>query len=429
MSSPRKSARLALNRFRNNEERSGFPSKVKDDPMANIFSFSDRPFTWNKDTHRRYGCTPTDATYKVLRGPGPGDTCPLLEAKHADPQNPLCCSSRVGGQTDPDSMHFFSALKTIFNFVPVQHRQIANYPPNLRRLLQWITMPSNTAQIPAQIPPQPPVFPMPLVLNTEHQRFLNMLKFAMMSHSGISIVAQQNMHPPPLAPLLIDPFFSGGDEPFFLIDDRLPLFNDLIRINNEVGGTWQVSVENYTPPPTVLSLPPIRADNVGFGGDGPMYATDFDHISAWFDTCDNNGWSPSWLNVDHRVFKRLNVNITQRFIALFNSFVRRETRHLSFYHIVPIVPPAFPPLPPVNAPAGYEPINFQPGEYRQIVTAVMNSVGGFNLDEIDDDEYLSFDFNTHAFVGTRRMHMARVDQSQRNVWDCEVLPNNHPLMV
>ena len=421
MSSPRKSPRLALNRFRKNEERAGFQSKVKDDPMTHIFSFSDRPFSWNVDTRKTYGCTPTDATYKVLRGPGPDDTCPLLEARHVDPQTPLCCSSRVGGQTDLGSMDFFRALKTIFTAVPVQHRLIANYPPNLRRLLQWITKPTNAAQI--------PVGPTPLVLNTEHERFLNMLKFAMMSKSRIPIVAVHNMHPPPLAPLTIDPFFDGGNGPFFFIDDRIPLLNDLIRINNEAGGTWQVAVQNYTPPATVLYLPPIRCDHMEFGGESPMQAVDFDHIIAWIDACDNNGWEPEWLYLHHRVFIRSNLDITQRFIALFNSFVRRETRQMSFYHTVPIVP-GHPPLPPVNAPEGYEPIDFQPGEYRQVVTAVMNFAGGFDLDEIAYDERYTFDFNTNAFVGTRRIRMARSATGNIYIheWDCVVLPNQ-PLVV
>ena len=408
MSSHRKSPRLALNRFRSDEKRAGFPSTLKDDPMTHIASYGERPLAWNKDTHDRYACTPTDVSYKVLRGPGPGDTCPL-EAKLVDQENPLCCSSRVGPQTHPESMDFFKALKKIFSAVPVQHRLLANYPPNLRRLLQWITSPANNAQI--AVSPNPHT-----LLNTERERFLQLVKFAMMSKSSIDMVAVQNTGPPPSALLTIDPFFVGGNQPYFVIDDRIPLFNDLIRINNEAGGNSQVTVENYTPPASVLSLPPIRSTSVGFGGGSPMYAVDFDDIVAWIDACDNNGWQPRWLNIDHRVVIRPNVSITQHFIALFNSFRRRETRRLAFYTRVPIVPHAAP-LPPVNVPAGYEPIDFQPGQFEQLVTAVMDSASGFDFTEIVGDALYAFNFN-QPVVGTRRMSMQRTSAGNPNlmVW-------------
>lgn len=378
MSSTRKSPRLAEQRFINDEQSAGRFGKLKDDPVTEIASYGDDPVSWNRDTRKRYACTPTDVSYKVLRGPGPGDTCPL-EAKLVDPDNPLCCSSRTGQQTHPESMEFFKALKTIFAAVPAQHRVFANYPPNLRRLLQWISSPTNNAQIPTYPPP------FPMVLSTDHERFLQIVKFAMMSRSTVRIVARH-------APILVDPFFSGGNQPFLLIDDRIPLFQDIIRINNEVGNVFQVGVENRTPPASVLALPPIRCDNAFFGGESPMYAVNFTDIVDWFETSSNNGWDCSWLNLSHRVFVTPNQTISQHFIDLFAALRRRRSRHLSFNTRVPNVAPGFPPLPPVNAPQGYEPIEFQQGQFGQLVNDLMNSVNGSNLSVIAPDVSYEFDF-------------------------------------
>lgn len=380
-------SRIAAKRFRSAEERAGFPSKLKDDPMVNIASYNDKPFSWNKDAHNRYNCTPTNTSYKVLRGPGPGDTCPL-EAKLVDPENPLCCASKVGANpTHQESLEFFKSLKNIFALVPAHHRVLGNYPPNLRRLLQWVTSPTNASEV-ATAPAANA-----MVLNTEHPRFLDLVKFAMMSRSHIEIKAAHNTGPPPNALLTIDPFYSGANQPFLLLDDRIPQFHDLIRINNETGTTWQVSVENHTPPASVLPLPPIRSDNFAYGGESPMFAVDLADIVTLFDNCDNNGWNPQWVSVVHRAVIRPNLTITQGFTSLLAALSRLNRRRLYLYFDTP--PGAIANgLPPVAVPPGYGPVAFPAGQFTQLVTALMQSVNGFNLHAFVPDTHYVFEFNS-----------------------------------
>ncbi len=381
----RKVQRIAAKRFRSAEERKDIPSILDDDDLVvEIASYNKKPLSWNKHYHETFNCTPTNTSYKILREPGPGPPCPLLEAKLLDPENPNCCTSRVGPNTHQESLDFFKALKNIFVLVPPQHRILGNYPPNLRRLLQWLMSPTNTSEISTA-----PVSN-PMVLNTEHERFLDLVKFAMMSRSHIRFRAVQNTGPPPNAAVTIDPFFTGGQNPFLLLDDRISLFDDLIRINNETGTTWQVVVENYTPPASVLPLPPIRANNFGYGGESPMYAANFDDMVALLDTCDNNGWNPSWVTVSHRVVTRPNVTVIQQFTSLFAALRRRNRRHLSFSIDTPAG------AAPINVPPGYGPIDFQPGQFTQLVTALMGSVNGSNLTAIVHDVHYFFDFPSYV---------------------------------
>lgn len=378
-------SRMTAKRFRSAEERA-FPGRLGDDPVVNIASYNDKPLSWNKDTHNRYNCTPTNTSYRVLRRPG--ETCPL-EAKLVDPGNPLCCASKVGANpTHQESLDFFKALKNIFFQVPAQHRILNNYPPNLRRLLQWVTSPTNASEVAFAFATNP------IVLNTEHPRFLDLVKFAMMSRSHIDIQAAQPTGPPPNALLPMNPFFIGGNHPFLMLDDRIPLYDDLIRINNETGTTWQVAVENFTAPASVLPLPPIRANNFGYGGESPSFVVDFDDIVALYDTVDNNGWNGEWITVLHHTVVRPAVTLDQHFASLFTALARRNKRHLVF--MLDVAPGAQDangnPWPPVIAPPGYVHIAFQPGQLSQLVNTFMQSVNGFNFQEVVVDSDCRFDF-------------------------------------
>lgn len=363
---------------------------MDDNVVANIASYADKPLVWNRDTRERYSCTPTNVSYKVLREPGVA--CPI-EARFMDDANNLCCSSRVGLNTHQQSLEFFNMLKIIHSQIP-NPQQMSNYPHSLRRVLQWIFSPNNASEVVAA-----PVGNAVLI-EGDHPRFLDVFKFAVMSKSRARIWVinsppgqQHNVYNPP----------PQGPNPHLVLDDRIVLFDDMIRVNNEAGGVHRVSVRQHIQSPTI-PVPAVRCRTLYFGR---VAHADLDDYIALFDTFSNNRWYFDRIHSQHVAVVRTDVDVNNRFVELFRAMRARmnlvnNDRMFILNTDVPAGAGA------LNVPAGFTTINMAPGVFTNIVNALANSVATTGVLELIEHQNYDIEY-TIPTIGDGLLNISHVN--------------------
>lgn len=389
---PRRSQRLDAQKF-------GFTRAVRDDPTLEIASYNDQPIGWNRSLREKFSCTPNSKSYKVLGKPGA--PCPL-EAKLVDPDNNLCCTSRVTSQTHEESLDFFKYLKAIYYNIPMNLRTLAHIPPSLRRLIQWMTSNDNTSEI------RFAGYDRTLRVNTEHERFLEIVKFAMMSRSQVQLIAVQNTGAPPSPSFEVDPFFnnrSQNNASEVVVDDRLfgqnsnSLFDGIVRITNDTGGVSRASVAVHTPPATTVSLPLVHARTVHFGLRSPMFAVDLSDIVSWVIACDTNGWNMVNANINHRVVTSLPAHLTlsDLMLPLFSAVIVKRRRELRVFTDAPN-----PNQNNIVVPLGFRPITIAPNQVTGLAIVLSAWVNATNLTAHTPGQHYTFRFVSPGFPGVRR---------------------------
>lgn len=377
---PRKSEQSVKQKF-------AFTSTVRDDPTLEIASYSNKPFGgWNTSLRDKYGCTPNSKSYKVLGKAGA--PCPL-EAKLADPDDRLCCTSRVKYRTHQESLDFFKYLKTIYYHIPINLRTLDHIPPSLRRLVRWISSNDNTSEI------RFVGYTNVIFVNTEHERFLEIVKFALMSKSQVVINAVQNTGAPLNSTLTVEVYNNNQ----ILVDDRLvdrhgvSLFDELVRITNDTGEVSAASFTVRTPPATTVSLPLVNGRNLrfGIGNIGSVFAVDLSDIVSLLVARDNNGWNTELVTINHRVVTSLPANLTLNdlMLPLFNALINQST-----YRNFKVFTGAPPNHPDIVVPPGFRPITIAPNEVTDLANVLSASVNGTNFVEMVPGEYYRFRFVT-----------------------------------
>lgn len=160
-------------------------SSLGDNPMTNIAAYSGKPVVWNKHFNDRYGCTPTNESYRVLGVGGEhGVACPM-EARIAEPSangnNYLCCTSRQPpAASHAESLWFLRSRKQIY-----QGAFRLRMPHELKRVVAWIMSPTNNSDV-GSIPDDTPVN-----VNLPIARFLDLLKFAFLTNSSTQVVGRR----------------------------------------------------------------------------------------------------------------------------------------------------------------------------------------------------------------------------------------------
>lgn len=389
---PRRSQRLDAQKF-------GFTRTVRDDPTLEIASYSDKPIGWNRSLRDKYSCTPNSKSYRVLSQLGA--PCPL-EAKLVDPDNNVCCTSRVTYPTQQESLDFFKYLKAIYYNIPMNLRTLDHIPPSLRRLLQWITSNDNTSEI------RFAGYNHRITVDSEHERFLEILKFAMMSGSQIKLIAVQNTGAPPNPSFEVDPVFnnrSHNNASEVVVDDRLvgrhgvSLFDEIVRITNDTGGVSRALVVVHTPPATTVGLPRVNGRTVHFGLRSAMFAVDLSDIIDWVVACDNNGWNIENTDINHRAVTSLPAHLTLNdlMLPLFSAVIAKRTRRVRVFTDAP---------PPflnnnvaqiVAVPPGFRPITIAPNQVTGLAVVLSNWVNGTNLTAQIPGRHYTFFFQSPAF--------------------------------
>lgn len=352
----RKSRRIA-------EKSVGFGKIVRDDPMLEIASYVEKPMYWNKDTRDRYSCTPTDVSYRVLGQPD--RSCPI-EARIPDHNigpggaPSFCCTSRQGPASHEESLWFLRALKAIDQ--GAGQAWIRQTPPNLRRILDWINSPRNVSDIgnvnPAAL----------LVVHSNREKYLDILKFAMMSESNTPVVVRL---PNSGSNEVLCQAINNGFDIHLSIQESSPLYEDVLRtINGVKYGVHECRLEVTTPfNYQRVRVDPIHAVVLRINNDPQRSrCVDVADIANHFKT----GRAKRWYTQKQCVAEAFAVvssasSIEAEMLSLFEAM--KNLSMLTFHASRPVS--ALLHLHVGHSlPAGYTGVRFQPGDIHSIGQAM-----------------------------------------------------------
>ena len=380
---------MAQRKSRRIAERSvGFGKRIGDDPMLEIDSYLEEPMDWNRDTRDRYSCAPTDVSYRVSGQP---DTpCPI-EARipelipGPDGARSRCCTSRQGPASHEESLWFLRAIKAINQ----GGGWFGKIPDNLRRILDWINSPRNASDVgvvnPAAL----------LVVTSDRERYLDIFKLALMVDSTTPVMVRlpnsavneamcQSM---PNAPN------AGDDAMVISMKESTPLYDDLVRVMNEVIGIAECTLQVVVPfVHQRVRVEPIHAILLRINNDvNRSRCVDVADITNHFGT----GNARRWRNQQRCIAEAFAVvksatTIEAEMVALFE--VMRNLDMLTFFWSRP-----------VNAqfhlhvghglPAGYTGVRFQPGDVHRIGQAMANTLTNPTHVNSGEDAGVSEDFS------------------------------------
>lgn len=354
----RKSRRIA-------EKSVGFGKLVRDDPMLEIASYGDNPMYWNKDTRDRYSCAPTDVSYRVLGQPD--SHCPI-EARipelnlGPDGAPSLCCTSRQGPTSHEESLWFLRALKTIDQ--GAGQAWIHDTPPNLRRILDWINSPRNVSDIgnvnPAAL----------LVVHSNREKYLDILKFAMMSSSATPVVVRL---PNSASNEVVCQSLAAWRVHLGMRESTI-LYDDVVRVVNEVGvGIHECRLEATTPfVHQRVRVDPIHTEILRIDNDhNRSRCVDVADITNHFRT----GNARRWRNQKQCVAEAFAVvssatTIQAEMVSLFEAMKELDSLTFHWSHPVHVL---FHLHTGHSLPAGYTGVRFQPGDIHTIGQAMADT--------------------------------------------------------
>lgn len=358
----RKSRRIA-------EKSVGFAKLVRDDPMLEIASYGEKPMYWNKDTRDRYSCTPTDVSYRVLGQPDA--SCPIearIPELNVGPGGApsVCCTSRQGQFSHEESLWFLRALKTIDR--GAGQAWFNDTPPNLRRILDWINRPTNVSDIGdvnhAAL----------LVVHSNRERYLDILKFAMMSLSTTPVAVR--LPNSASNEVLCQSLFNANDMLSVNVSlmESSPLYADVARVANEIGtGIGEVRLDVTTPFVNQrVRVDPIHAYVLRIQNDPQRSrCVDVADITNHFATGNARGWrNQRQCIAEAFAVVRSETSIEAEMVSLFEAMKDLDT--LTFQWSRPVS--AILHLHTGHSlPAGYTGVRFQPGDIHVIGQAMADT--------------------------------------------------------
>lgn len=349
----RKSRRIAVKSV-------GFGRELRDDPMVEIASYGDRPFNWNRDTRGRYNCAPTNVSYRVLGQPGV--PCPIearIPEQNVGPDGApsLCCTSRQGSASHEESLWFLRTLKAVHQgagFFPF------GIPQNLKRILNWINLPTNVSDV-GVINPNAPI-----VLHSNREKYLDVLKFAMMSESQQAL----DVRLPNSA--LLEASYRNVTGTEIVVVESSPLYTDIVRLVNEAGvGSRRCTLAVTTP----YARQMVRVDPVHAG---ILQITNDPVRSRCVDVADivnhfRHGNTRRWRNQRRALSNafavlRLTTNVDAELLSLFQ--VMKLMDSLTFSHWSQPVSVRLALHVGHELPVGYTGMSFQAGDIHRIGEAM-----------------------------------------------------------
>lgn len=358
----RKSRRIA-------EKSVGFGKVVGDDIMVNVASYGDKPMYWNKDTRDRYSCTPTDVSYRVLGQP---DTSCPIEARIPElTPGPggapsFCCSSRQGQASHEESLWFLRAVKAVDRGAGLAwHHQT---PPNLRRIIDWIRSPTNVSDIGnvniAAL----------LVVHSNREKYLDILKFAIMSSSTTPVVVR--LPNSASNEVWCESDINAGLRTRVAMKESSPLYADVVRVANEVLiGVCDFRLEVITPFVNQrVRVDPIHAHVLRIENDQQRSrCVDVADITNHFGTGNARGWrNQRQCIAEAFAVVRSATTIEAEMVSLFGEM--KNLNSLTFIQWSQPVHVLLPLHTGHSLPAGYTGVRFQPGDIHTIGQAMADTL-------------------------------------------------------
>lgn len=281
--------------------------RLRDDPVREIASFGDKPLEFlniNRYARDRYGCAPTPTRYRVLSQTR--TVCPK-EARLNEP-NSLCCTSTdvLSAQSNAESLWFLRALKRIHMGIPPGLP--VQIPRNLRRVIRWIHITENGSDIGIVNPNTA------LRVRTDDERFLDIMKFSMMSQSTTRVVGVLSGTQ---TGVVQSQRLLGvhGQSIHVDIDEGIPVLHDVVRIVNEVG-VGELTLNPGAAGGVINVPPPIRTRVIAISNSPQgRRGVDLADISNIY----NSNRFPELFTVDPFLVVRSSTTIHDEMLSLLNA--------------------------------------------------------------------------------------------------------------
>lgn len=359
-----------------------FPT-LGDVPMSKIYGHLPNIRATDRDVKNHLTCRPTPLRYRVLGDPE--EPCPL-EARLNEPDNSLCCTSKLGDQnTHPESLAYLRILNSVFRRIPPQNR--VRIPVGFQRVMKWIMNRMSNPEI------TNPGVNGNIRLDTQHPQFFQLVKLVLMTESAVQIMAHENNNND------LDIVNHGTSIKFH---GELGSVNaGLLRVANEVG------VQNasfvpvpFTPGTPITPIYPVRANNMrvfNFANYNVMNNVsrapiNLAEVVSYVETANNMGWPLRTLHAEQPAVVGMNTSTMAQCLRLVQAFkyIRANTSQSVRIHVG---------NPQVNVP-GYSAINFNPNDMHAFVTTLADSVHGTGLQ--------ARPHNSYSFIvsqGERKIYM------------------------
>lgn len=346
--------------------------KLPDDVMIDIIESSNKTAWWNKDLNKTYNCPSTNERYRVLKQNNRG--CPM-EARIKE-RDSLCCTSRESPETDshPESLEFLRTLRDIYLANPGSPD---NMPRHLKRVLGWLTQPSNNSDV-----LNVEVSGLVKIVDTHNERFLDILKFAMMIKSDIQIYGFGQAN---------DNDISWTRSKLFLNFRISPhLYRDIIRVVNDVATVKEVII--MTNPGVKVDVIPINTPKLYILGSGFVDILDIaNHLERGID----NIWNLSEINGDFFGIMRPNTDMVRKLHDIVLHMINQPSLQAlqSRKQEVRIV------LDGQNVPNGYVPVTFVQSTVGDIASQLKQSMSLLNegVGGGDDLRWFTYSRNNMKF--------------------------------
>ena len=303
------------------------------------------------------GCTPTDASYRVVRN---ADTsCPVearFEEKTRFGNQGMCCTSRRGTESHPDSLDFFRALRKISVNVPPGTD--FTFPPSLARVIEWVNRPENTSDMGGDIR-----------ITTEHERFLEILKFAMMTGTTTDVFVAQGV---------TDVLHWGGHKKFDLpglsaqiLQLGSPILVGAARAVNDVGVGFVSFEVSDSLTGQLVAVPPLRAARVLVEDPERVSCVDLANVVAHFDAGRDKRWIQRVFDVGTFAVVESTTSVRDQMFEVFRSMRESFTVSMGQFALT-----RFRTHERQEVPRGYAGVSFRPRELLEICLGMRNSVAG-----------------------------------------------------
>lgn len=330
-----------------------FSNFVENDAMLKTASYREKP--------RTLGCTPTDESYRVLRNTD--TSCPLearFQEKTPRGKQGLCCTSKMGKTPHPESLEFFRALRKVYvNTQPGKHDML---PASLARVLHWVNNSSQISDTGGDIR-----------VTTEHERFMEILKFAMMTETTTEVVVAQGMSEVLkwgryLKKVLEIPGVGLSIQTLQLGN---PVLTNVYKVVNEVGVGFVSSEVNEPSDGQLVHVPPLRATRVVVGDSENVSCVDLADIAAHFEAGKNNRWIQRMFYVSTFTVVKSTTSIRDQMFAVFRAMRESFTVSVGQFALT-----RFQTHDNQTLPKGYTGVSFEKRDLLDICLGLRNSVSG-----------------------------------------------------
>lgn len=308
------------------------------------------------------GCTPTDASYRVLRN---ADTsCPLeagFEERTRFGNQGRCCTSSRGTESHPESLDFFRVLRKISANVPVGTDFV--FPPSLGRIIEWVNSPENSADI-GDVRGD-------VRITTEHERFMEILKFAMMTGTTTDVFVTQGA----TDVLHWGNGEKGSDLPGLsaqVLQVGPTIMAGAARVVNDVGVGFVSFEVSDASAGQLVAVPPLRAARVLVGDSERVSCVDLANVVAHFDAGRDKRWIQRVFDVSTCAVVKSSTSIRDQMFEVFRSMRESFTVSMGQLALTRFRTHEH----QQEVPRGYIGVSFRERDLLDICLGMRNSVGG-----------------------------------------------------